>query len=267
MEENKITLITMGQGNPVALKRTLDSFKDTVDEIVFGDLLIFDSDRAIIERYQEEYNLKILPLEFNFIFKNGFAATLNTLAAFATNDWILYMNISEVMDGDHPIKTQMSDQYNTYSLDHATETHRWFRLYNRKELKWGGIIHEEVIGALRPSEFNVMRFKDTEKDVDDSFKAKVCNDCKELVYWQQYMKLVENPELRANTHQGWIDHALADYDYFKERMLKKGKRYEAFLTGNLPMYLEDIYTNSDFEKERYESSTLINFQGSRKDIL
>lgn len=263
VEDKKITLITMGQGNPVALKRTLDSFKGTVDEIIFGDLLIFDSDRAIIEKYKEEYNLQIIRMPFNFIFDHGFALTLNALAFHATNDWILYMNVSEVMDGDHPIKAQMSDEYNCYPLDHAVETHRWFRLYNRKELQWGGIIHEEVIGDLRQCPFFVMRFQDTEKDVEDSFKAKVCNDVKEINYWKQYMLLVEDPALRGTTHQGWIDHAKADYDHFKERMLKKGKRYEAFLTGNLTMYLEDIYTNPEFEKERFESTELINFQGNR----
>lgn len=275
--EKKITLITMGQGNPVALKRTMDSFKGIVDEIIFGDLLIFDSDRAIIERYQEEYNLKIVRLPFNFIFENGFAYTLNELASHATSDWIWYMNVGEVLDGDHPIKAQISELYNCYSLDHAVETHRWFRFYNRKELKWGGIIHEEVVGEWRHCPFNLCRFADTEKDgcgkdekgndVLLTFEARVYNDVKEIVYWNQYLKLIDHPELRGVTNQHWIDHAKADYDSFQERMEKKGKRYEAFLTGNLTMYLEDIYTNPEFEKERFESSTLINFQGLRKDIL
>lgn len=264
VEDKKITLITMGQGNPVALKRTLDSFKGVVDEIIFGDVLIFDSDREIIERYQEDYNLKIVKLPFNFIFENGFAYVLNELASHATNDWVLYMNVSEVLDGEHPIKDQISKEYNCYSLDHATETHRWFRFYNRKEVQWGGIIHEEVVGDLRPSPFNICRFQDTEKDLDDPFKAKVCNDIKELCYFQMYIKLVEQPEMRGVTHQGWIDHATADYESFKDRLTQKGRRYWAFLAGNLPMYLEDIYTNPEFEKERFESSDLINFQGDRK---
>lgn len=264
LTDSKITLITMGQANPVALKRTMDSFDGIADEIIFGDLLIFQSDRELIMSYEKEYNLKPIWLPFNHIFKNGFAATLNELASHATNDWVLYMNVSEVIDGEHFIKEQLSNVYNCYSLDHATETHRWFRFYNRKELQWGGLIHEEVTGPLRPCPFNICRFKDTEKDVEDPFKAKVSNDVKEIVYWQQYMQLVENPEVRANTHQGWIDHAFQDYDHFKERMLKKGKRYEAFVRGDLQMYLDDIKTNPEFEKERFESSTLINFQGDRK---
>jgi len=262
--EPKITLVTMGQANPVALKRTLDSFKGVVDEIVFGDLLIFETDRALIEAYQEQYNMKIVKLAFNYIFEHGFAYTLNTLADFATHDWVLYMNVSEVIDGEHPIKEQMSKAYNCYSFDHKVDPHRWFRLYNRKELKWGGLIHEELIGDLRPCPFHVFRMMDTEKDMEDPFKAKVSNDVKELTYFNQYIRLVNRPELRGNTNQHWIDYATRDFDSLIERLEKKGKRYQAFEEGNLTMYLEDVYTNPEFEQERFKSSELINFQGDRK---
>lgn len=263
----KITLVTMGQANPIALKRTLDSFKDVVDEIIFGDLLVFDQDREKISYYTKEYNFRMVKLPFNYIFQHGFAHTLNQLAEHAHNDWILYMNVSEVIDGQYsikeeiqfPIKVQMSNQYNCYSFDHAVETHRWFRLYNRKEVKWGGLIHEEVIGDLRACPFNIFRMADTPKDDADPFKEKVSNDVKEITYWQQYMRLVDHPELRANTHQGWIDHATQDYDYFKERMLKKGQRYEAFVEGDLQKYLNDIYNNPEFAEERFKSTDLINF--------
>lgn len=260
----KITLVTMGQGNPVALKRTIESFKGIVDEIVFGDLLIFDSDRELIDTYCFYSNFHVVRLPFNYIFLNGFSETLNKLAGHAHNDWILYMNVSEVMDGDHPIKAQMSEDYNCYSFDHAVETHRWFRLYNKKELKWGGLIHEEVTGDLKPCPFNLFRMRDTEKDLDDPFKAKVANDVKELCYWAQFQKLVEHPELRANTHLGWLQHAEEAYDSHMQRMAAKGKRWQAFKEGNLTMYLEDIYTNPEFEKERFESNQLLNFQGDRK---
>ena len=265
--DSKITLITMGQGNPIALKRTLDSFKGIVDEFVFGDFLIFDADRALIESYKDEYNLKIFRGPFNFIFEKGFARALNALAELASNDWILYMNVSEVLDGEHPIKEQMSREYNAYSFDHAVDPHRWFRLYNRKELQWEGVIHEEVrplegkIG--RPCEFNIFRMQDTEKDLDDPFKAKVANDVKELCYFQNYLRLVDEP-VKGATHSSWVKWATESYQSFKERLEGKGNRYRAFLEGNLTMYLEDIYTNPEFENERFQSSQLINFQGDRK---
>lgn len=260
----KITLITMGQANPIALKRTIESFKGIVDEIIFGDLLIFEDDRKLIETYCFYSNFNIVVLPFNYIFQNGFAATLNKLASHATNDWILYMNVSEVMDGEHPIKEQMSKDYNCYSFDHAVDPHRWFRLYNRNELQWGGLIHEEVVGNVRPCPFHVFRMMDTEKDIDDPFKAKVSNDVKELCYFAQYLRLVDHPDLRANTHQGWIDYASQSYESLKERMLKKGKRFGAFVMGDLGAYLEDIRTNPEFAEERFQSSDLINFQGDRK---
>jgi len=265
--EPKITLITMGQANPVALKRTIDSFKEVVDEIVFGDLLIFDEDRAVISEYTKEYNFRMVKLPFNYIFQHGFAATLNQLAGHAKHDWILYMNVGEVLDGEHFVKEQMSKDYNCYSLDHAVETHRWFRFYNKRELHWSGLIHEEVRGDLRPCPFNFARFKDTEKDLDNPFKAKVANDVKEIVYWAQYLKIAFKPENQKDVNPYWIEHAEDAYDSYIERMTKKGKRVQAFNEGNLAMYLEDIQTNPEFEKERFESSTLINFQGARKDIL
>jgi SAM-dependent methyltransferase len=263
----KITLITMGQANPVALKRTIESFSHLVDEVIFGDLLIFESDRQLIESYVKDYPLRIIPLPFNYIFENGFSATLNKLAEYVYTDWVLYMNVSEVMDGEHFVKEQMSKQHNCYSFDHAVDPHRWFRLYNRKELQWEGVIHEEVRPLLgiegRPCPFHVFRMKDTIKDDDNPFKAKVANDVKELVYFQNYLRLVDQPEKGA-THSAWVAWAKDSYESMKERLLKKGKRCEAFQKGNLQMYLDDIHNNPEFERERFVSSTLVNFQGDRK---
>lgn len=259
-----ITLVTMGQGNPVALKRTLDSFKGICNEVVFGDLLIFNKDREIIHGYQLEYNMGIVELPFNFIFEHGFANTLNTLASFATNDMVLYMNVGEVMDGDHDVLSKMSDEYNSYYIDHATETHHWFRLYNRKLLKWGGVIHEEVVGNRVPYPYPTFRFADSEKDIESEFYAKVMNDVKELVYFNQYIKLVEKPDMVGVTNIGWVEYAKDGYDSLKERINKKGARLQAFEEGNLAKFIEDIFSNPEFEKERHESSELINYQGDRK---
>lgn len=273
--DNKITLVTMGQGNPIALKRTLDSFKDHVDEVVFGDFLIFEEDRKLIESYKNDYKIRFVRCPFNWIYHEGFGETLNMLANHAINDWILYMNVSELVDGEHFIKDQISDQYNCYSFDHHQEVHRWFRLYNRKEVHWANLIHEEVVAKegfeLRPCPFNVFRMKDSEKDQCDSQShlpmtayAKVCNDVKEIVYWNQYLRLIEQPELRGTTNDFWIGHAREAHESYQERMAKKGKRVTAFKNGDLGMYLDDIRNNPEFEGEQFISSTLVNFQGDRK---
>lgn len=262
-----LTLIVPSQGNPIALKRTLDSFKGICNEVVFGDVLIFEKDRELIQSWQEEYNMGIVEMPFNFIFEHGFANTLNTLAHYATNDWVLYMNVGEVMDGEFEILSKLNGNFNCHYLTHAVETHHWFRLYNRKELQWSGPIHEEVVGGRRQSVDHIFRFADSDKDVADPFYAKVMNEVKELCYFSQYIKIADHPELIGATNSGWVDYAKDGYESLQERLLKKGKRYEAFQEGNLAKFLEDIYTNPEFEKERHESSQLINFQGARKDIL
>ena len=96
-----ITLMTMAQGNIRALHRTIENFKQkgVINEVIFGDMLIFDDDREKLYELQKEYNaeekfMRIVPMDFNFTFKYGFAATLNRLASFATNDMVLYMNVS-----------------------------------------------------------------------------------------------------------------------------------------------------------------------------
>jgi len=40
-----ISLITMGAGNVKVLKKTLESFKEVFDEVIYGDLLIYQEDR------------------------------------------------------------------------------------------------------------------------------------------------------------------------------------------------------------------------------
>ena len=86
MNKRNITLVTMSQGNPIVLKETFDSFWGVVDEIIWGDLCIFEDDRKLIESYQSLYNLKIVKYPFNYIFKNGFSSILNSLISHSKND-------------------------------------------------------------------------------------------------------------------------------------------------------------------------------------
>jgi len=105
-----ITLITMGQGNVDALKKTFDSFNGICNEIVYGDMLVFDDDREVLKSYYKEYNLKVVELPFNYIFQNGFSSVLNLLAKEATNDLVIYMNTSEIIQTNYGI-TDIVDNF------------------------------------------------------------------------------------------------------------------------------------------------------------
>ena len=105
---------------------------------------------------------------------------------------------------------------------------------------------------------------DLEKDLQDPLKAKILNDIKELCYFRQYNSIVDRPDLLGETDPGWVKFATDDYDSMKQRLLKKGKRFQAFIDGDLNAYMEDVLTNPEFEEERFESSSKIEFQGDPK---
>jgi hypothetical protein len=258
-----ITLITPTHANPISLKRTMDSVKDICNEIVVGELCMFDDDKKCIESYCNDYNLKVGHLHFNYLYRHGFSEVLNTLAAYASNDVVLYLNVGEVLDkstGD--ILSNITDEYNAWYIDHATEKHRWWRCYNRNELKWSGRIHEELIGEYRPFHNPIFTFADTDKDMDDPFKAWVANDVKEMVYWRQLMHIVDHPEELGATNEGWLEFAKGQYESMAERMREKGERMTAFNTGNMLTYIGEVLSKSIYIGDPFKSTEFIEYQGS-----
>lgn len=261
-----VTLITMGCGNVLVLKETLKSFHPIFDEIIYGDLLLFPEDREVLKSYQREFNLHIIPFEFDYLFKNGFSILLNQLAAKASNSMVIYMNTSEIIDENYGMYDRIfqNKDCNTFFFTHKTDPHRWFRCYDKEELQWSGRIHESLIGDYKPHHHPIFQMADLEKDMNDTFKAKVFNDVKEIVYFRNYMAIVDHPEQLGGTDPGWIRFATENYESMQERLLKKGKRYEAFLEGDFKKYMLDVYSNPEFEKERFESSNMIEYQGDPK---
>lgn len=258
---NKLTLVFPTQGNPIALKRTLDNTRDVVDEIVIGSVCVFKEDIDLIKAYKKEYNIRLIELPFNYVYINGFSATLNLLASYATNPIAMYLNVGEIIEkGNEAVLSKLSPEYNCYYIDHSVERHRWWRVFSPKEMKWSGVLHEEIIGDNRPFYKPLFTFADTNKDMDDMFKARVYDDIKEILYFSLYNRIVDDPNCLGATNEGWVKFASENYDSMKERLLKKGKRYEAFQKGDLNMYLQDIFNNPEFEKERFESSIKIEFQ-------
>jgi len=80
-------------------------------------------------------------------------------------------------------------------------------------------------------------------------------DQKEMVYFNQYLSLVDHPDQRGATNVGWVKYAQDSYQHIKDRLLAKGKRYEAFNEGDLDKYLANC---KEFEPQ--QNSDLIHFQ-------
>lgn len=86
--ERKVSLITMLNGNVLALRKTFESFKDSMGEFVVGDLLIFDEDRKMLEDYKSEFNLRTIRLPFDYLYHQGFSSLLNYLSSHCKNDMV-----------------------------------------------------------------------------------------------------------------------------------------------------------------------------------
>jgi 2-polyprenyl-3-methyl-5-hydroxy-6-metoxy-1,4-benzoquinol methylase len=265
-EHHKLTLITLAHGNPIALKRTLENTKGIVDEVILGDVSIHWKDRELFRSYQYEYNLKIAELPFNYLYKNGFSAMLNELAECSLNDFCLYLNVGELIaEGKETLKEKLALRYNSYYQIHPVETHHWIRTWNKKEMQWSGRLHEECcVGQRKLYPKPLFTFVDSEKDMADPFYAACMNRIKEMVYFKNLVEMVDNPAEKGGTHEGWVQYAKDSYDSLKERLHKSEDLYQAFETGDYNLLMTDLLKNTPCE---FESSTLINFQGNRKDIL
>jgi hypothetical protein len=263
-----VTLLTMGAGNVIVLEETLKSFIGICDEVIYGDMLLFPEDREILRLYEHKYNLKSIRYEFNYIFKYGFASMLNSLAKYATNDLVMYMNTSEVIDEDYGAAKIIKEnpQCNAFYFTHRTETHRWFRTYNRKDLYWSGLIHEQLTGEYIPYHKPIFMMKDLEKDMYSDFKARVLNAVKECVYFQQYLKIVDDPSLLGETDISWLHFSKDGYNSFKERLSKMDGVYKAFIDGNYWKLMSAVYDPS-FLKKDFISNTAIEYQGDKKYLL
>lgn len=258
----------MGAGNVKALKKTFDSFKDIVDEFVYGDMILFPEDRETVHSYKKEYNLKIIELPFDFIFKNGFSAVLNTLADAASNDMVVYLNTSEVIDVDYGMNKIINDNpdCNSFFFTHRIETFRWFRCYDKRDLKWHGLIHEELQGEYKPYHKPIFMMKDEEKDMDNSFKAAVFNSNKEIIYWTQLIKIADNPDSYPETNEGWKQFAKDTYQSMKDRLEQKGDMYKYMCEGDYKKYMDAVYL-FPFENIIFKSDNAIAYQGDKIHLL
>lgn len=252
-----ITLITLTQGNVIALKRTIDNvkitFKGYVNQVVVGDLCIFEEDAIKIDTF----DVIRVPMPISQLYNNGFASVLNSLSEYSTNDLCLYMNVGEIVETEVNTHT-LNKHWNCYAFNHATEPHQWVRLWDKKKLKWSGRIHEEVIGDRHLCPTVIFQMADTEKDKGEPFYEWVMNDIKEMVYFNQYLSLVDKPNEIGATNAGWVDYAKESYQHIKDRLLVKGQRLQAFCDNDNLNYI--ALAKEDFKANEFENNKLIHFQ-------
>ncbi len=230
-----ISLVTITQGNPKALRRTIDNLKESfggmVNEFIVGDVSVMDGD------FDSGFeDVRMVKLPFNALFKDGFANVLNHLATYATNDLCLYLNVGEIVEKGLN-SSLIAEGFNCYSFTSDKDPHIWVRMWNRRQLSWSGRIHEEIIGPRRQCPEILFTMFDTPKDEEDAFRYSVYLDVKEMVYFHQYVWLVDHPEEMGATNSGWLEYSMREIDDLRSRLEAKGARYRAFLDGDKDAYI------------------------------
>lgn len=267
-----VTLITMSQGNPVAFARTVDSVKekfgDLLTEVVVGTLCPFEDDRDKIAGFRGKIPVDVFTYGYDlaYIFNHGFSSILNDLAIRANNHLCLYMNVSEVIEG--PVQLQLiHPQYNCYRFDHATETHKWLRLWDKRECRWAGRIHEEVQGGMKVCPEILFRMADTEKDNGNPFRAWVYNWIKEVTYFQQYLTIATNECEIGPTNQGWVNWSKEQEKHpelsFTKRIKKHSELLGHFLTENRRDFIPEAYKcwqESLENNDPFKNTDMIHYQ-------
>jgi hypothetical protein len=101
---------------------------------------------------------------------------------------------------------------------------------------------------------------DLPKDNDNQFKSNVFDCQKECTYFEQYVRIVDNPELLAETDPGWLRFATDGYQSFKDRLIERKEMYDALSSGDWEAFKKSCWnlkTNISFK-----SSLAIEYQNN-----
>lgn len=170
------------------------------------------------------------------------------------------MNVSEVIEG--PVQTQLiNGQYNCFKFDHATETHKWLRLWDKRECRWAGRIHEEVGGGVKVCPEILFRMADTEKDNGNPFRAWVYNFIKDVVYHQQYNIIATNEREIGPTNQGWVKWAKESYDHHYAKVHEHPQLLGHFITNDIPAFLKEA-EKCWKESPNFVNTNMVHYQGN-----
>lgn len=225
-----ITAITISQGHPECLIETVNTWLPEVDEVIIGDVMIRHQDRSrYVNHFENEPKIKAVLLDFNTLFKQGFATTFNQLAAKASNDLVVFFGVGNVLEC--PIKAPSVKTHNCFGY-RRNDGFLCHTFYKRSELTFRYSIHEELEGDVRFDNNPHFHIGDIAKD-----QHAIYEDVKEIVYFEQYRKILDG---EGTTHPGWVNFCKRNEAAIRDVLKSKGRRYEAFAYGDLEGYLKQV---------------------------
>ncbi len=201
---NRVSLIIPSCGShPENIQRTINSCSHICDDTVIVSTAFFIEDQSLFR----DIATKVVQLDWNYVFKQGFGSMMNQGTPHTRHDWCLLLGVAETWAEDFrdtPHLLESAPNNMVFRCSHHNDPNTWKRLWNRTGgPEWSGLIHEEIRGGIDGGV--TFRFQDTDKTPKtDPTKQEILRWIKVLTYHEQYWRLLNDSSLLFGTDPGWL---------------------------------------------------------------
>lgn len=236
-------------GNPAALERTIISTAGICDQTVIVHQKLFDDDAEVAASLSS----RVATTDWNEVFKEGGYGLLpNIGASVARGPWMMLLGTGETVAEQYShllTVLQGSSTRVIFRCDHHGDVHTWGRLWAPSGgTYWSGPIHEEAgNGVGGPVLF---RMQDTPKEPHaDPFRNECMKWMKATSYAFQYHYLLQNPNKRGFTNEGWLNFVNNSRESIEEKMETYSDFMDAARTGNRQAFYDAVKRRMDEDKK------------------
>lgn len=236
-------------GNPAALERTIRSTRGICGQTIVVHQKLFDDDTEIAASLCD----RLAITDWNEVFKEGGYGLLpNIGAAIASGPWMLLLGTGETIAEQHSplIQTLASSSKRViFRCDHHGDVHTWGRIWSPSgQTYWSGPIHEEAGNGLGGPV--IFRMQDTEKEPhEDPFRNECMKWMKATSYAFQYHYLLQNPDKRGFTNEGWVNFVNGSRKSIEEKMETYRDFMDAARTGDRQAFYDAVKSRMDAEQK------------------
>lgn len=241
-----ISLIVPAYSYGPPLERTWETFSKLCDELVIISTAFWPEDQEKMRALTP----KVVQLDWNYTFKNGFGEMMNRGTVSAKNDWLMLFGVGETFEREHlPVHHTLlhGSRETIFRVDHENDPNQWTRIWNRKSRagnKWSGLIHEEI--APGPRGPVLLRMKDTPKEPrENRYEDHTLKYVKGCLYHKNYVRLRENHHERGATDPGWLSFVAVGREAHDEWMRAHNDLISAMEIGCLSDFLDAVKRRVD----------------------
>lgn len=221
----EISLCMIVKNEEDVLARCLDCVKDIVDEIIIVDTGSTDHSKDIALKYTDKV--------FDFEWVDDFSKARNESFAYATKDYILWLDADDIIDKENQkklleLKTTLNTSIDVvmmkYMINDELVFYRERLLKREKGFQWQNAVHEviEVKGNIIYQDIQIEHHKEKINDAnrnlriyEKQMKAGKVFHTREMFYYarelyehQQYDKAINIFQTYLSKTDGWVENQI-----------------------------------------------------------